>query len=538
MIQDKFKRWIAGAVAVSCFMGAMPAGAAASSNKLPFDDIAGSFAKDAIVRLYNKQILSGTTESTFSPKKSVTRAEFVIILDRVLGIEPVHSAINPYKDVSEKAWYYDAVTASVQVGLADGTGAHTFEPGKAVTRQEAAVLLVRALKQSGISGSTSDYVDEEEIAGWADSAVGAVRTLGLMSGDENDQFRPSDGMSRQEMAAVIDRALQNVKWAAALNQQSNKTRIQMGWQYGQTTAQYEQSVLQADVTTLSPRWFFFDPNGVVADNADQSLVTWASKNKRQIWAMVGNRSNQEVTHQNLSNVTYRGKVVSQLTSYVQKYGLKGLNIDFENLAPEDRASMTAFITELSTQLHKIGAVVSVCVSPDLGSDWTDGFDYKALGVAADYIVMMAYDEHWSTSPLAGSVASMPYVNNAVTTLLKVVSANKVILALPYYNRDWTITKDGSVIASELTLIEQDSLVRKRALRPTWDAAVQQYTVSYQLNTFKHQIWVEDGRSLVAKYKTVMDHNLAGLAYWYMGGASPDIYTSLSNAERFYGLKFN
>ncbi|SFE00260.1 Spore germination protein YaaH [Paenibacillus catalpae] len=537
MIASKFKRWLAGAAALSCLFGAVPAVDAASADKLPFDDIAGSFAKDAIIRLYDKQLLSGTSDRIFSPKKPVTRAEFITILDRVLGITPVHSAISPFKDMTEKAWYYDAVTAAVQIGLVDGTSAHTFEPAKPVTRQEAAAMLVRAFKQSGIEGDTSGYADADEIAAWADTAVGAVRTLDLMNGDANDKFHPADGMTRQETAAVIDRALQKVKWASALAKPQNATRIQFGWQYGQTAAQYEQSVVQAKVTTLSPRWYFFDPAGGVSDYTDQSLVNWASKNKRQIWAMVGNRSSQEVTHQNLSNVTYRTKVEEHLTSYVQKYGLKGLNIDFENLAPADRSYMTLFISELSAKLHKIGAVVSVCVSPDLGSDWTEGFDYQALGAAADYIVMMAYDEHWSTSPKAGSVASMPYVNNAVTKLLKVVPANKVILALPYYNRDWKINKDGSVTATELTLIEQNNLIAKRSLLPVWDATVQQYTVSYSLNGLKHQIWIEDGRSLAAKYKTAMDHNLAGLAYWYMGGASPDIYTSLSNAERFYGLTF-
>lgn len=399
-------------------------------------------------------------------------------------------------------------------------------------------MLVRAFKQSGINGSTSGYADAAQIADWADPAVGAVWSLGLMTGDTNDRFQPAAGMTRQETAEVIDRALQNVKWASALAKPQTATRIQFGWQYGQTAAQYEQSVVQANVTTLSPRWYFLDPAGTVADYTDQSLVSWASKNKRQIWAMVGNRSSQEVTHQNLSSVTYRGKVVDQLTANVQKYGLQGLNIDFENVSPGDRAYMTAFVNELSAKLHKIGAVVSVCVSPNLGSDWTEGFDYEALGAAADYIVMMAYDEHWSTSPKAGSVASMPFVYNAVTTLLKEVPADKVILALPYYNRDWKINKDGTVISTELTLIEQNSLAEKRSLLPAWDAAVQQYTASYQLNGLKHQIWMEDGRSLAVKYKTAMEHHLAGLAYWYMGGASPDIYTSLSNADRFYGLTFN
>jgi spore germination protein len=73
-------------------------------------------------------------------------------------------------------------------------------------------------------------------------------------------------------------------------------------------------------------------SGAVTDSTDASLVTWAKKNNKQVWAMVGNRSDQEATHQMLSSATARNTAVNQLAAVVSKYGLDGLNIDFENVA--------------------------------------------------------------------------------------------------------------------------------------------------------------------------------------------------------------
>ncbi|MUT65253.1 hypothetical protein GOM71_04835 [Paenibacillus sp. NEAU-GSW1] len=513
--------------------------AEAAQSKLPFDDIATSFAMDSIINLYNKKILTGTSATTFAPKNPVTRAEFVAILGRTLGLEQAISPISPFSDVAANAWYYGWVQAAVQLGLADGTSATAFAPAKAVTRQEAAVLLVRAFKLSNTTAAQkAAFKDSAQIADWAADSIASVNKLSLMQGDTDDRFRPADPLTRQETAAILDRALQNDNWASAL-EQTGKQKIQLGWQYGQTASQFEQSVTASKmVNTLSPRWYFADKSGNITDNTNQSLITWAAANKKAIWAMVGNRSDQETTHQLLSSAAARTNLVTNLANAVQKYKLAGLNIDFENVAPQDRSHMTAFITELNAKLDSLNAILSVNVSPDLGTDWTEAFDYKALGAQADFIIMMGYDEHWGGSPKAGSVASLPFVRNAVTTLLKVVPAEKTILALPYYNRDWTLNANGSAAYSEvLTVPAQNELVSEHAMKPLWDSSVSQYTASYKENGAIHRIWLEDGRSLAAKYKAAADNSLAGTAYWYIGGESEDIWASLRNAERFYNLKF-
>lgn len=521
--------------AAAVFTTYTPAASAAAG--LPFGDIAGSYAKNEIIDLYNKKIITGTSEDTFSPRGLVSRAELVTMLGRLLKLEPVNSPVSPFTDVGKSAWYYGWVQAAVQLELAGGTSDRTFAPAQPVTRQEAAVLLARAFKQTGNAADVQTaFRDSSTVAGWAGSAVAAMNRLGLMKGDDTGAFRPAAPITRQETAVLLYRALQQQKWTAELAGQKN-TQIVMGWQYGQTTAHYQSSILKSNVNTLIPRWYFVGGTGTVSDSTAASLVTWAKQNGKQIWPQVGNRFDQAATHQLLSSTAARTAAVNQLAALVSKYDLDGLNLDFENVAAADKAALTAFVTQLAGKLHALGAVLSVDVSPDLGTDWTEAFDYAVLGKQADYMVMMGYDEHYSGSPTPGSNASLPYVRQAVSKLLQTVPAAKTILAMPLYTRDWVL-KQGSTqpYSTELSLTEQNQLVGSYGLRPVWNSTLGQYVVSYT-GQLKHTIWLEDGRSLTAKINLAAQQKLAGIAYWYISGESPDIWTSIRNAERYAGYSF-
>lgn len=504
----------------------------------PFQDISSSYARNEIIALYEKNILTGTSQSLFSPNKSMTRAEFVTVLGRMLGLEPVASPISPFRDIAPSDWYYGWIQMAVQLNLAGGTSASTFSPSSPITRQEAAVLLTRALKQTNEGSEASlRFNDRNAIADWAVSSVAAMQQLGLMKGDNNGEFRPNSPIKRQEIAVLLYRVLENKSWAAELEADLQDV-IHLGWQYNQTTSEYRQSIIESEVNTLSPRWYFLGESGAVTDGTVPTLVTWAHTYNRKVWAMVGNRSDQEMTHRVLSNSVSRNKLISNLTAYVQKYELDGLDIDFENMAPVDRTAFTVFITDLGKKLNDIDVKLIVNVSSDLGTDWTDVFDYAALGKQADYMLMMGYDEHWGGDSEAGSVASLPFVEKAMDKLLKVVPNEKVILAFPFYNRDWTMKNDGTALSSkDISLIEQNKLMSGYSIKPIWNEEIGQYTASYMKDGTKHQLWLEEGRSLIAKYEIGFQHEIAGFAYWYIGSESADAWASLRNAERFLNYSF-
>jgi len=505
----------------------------ADSAGLPFRDIAGSYAKDAIIRLYQMHLIEGTGQGYFEPAKPITRAEMTAMIGRVFGLEPVDAPISGYIDVAPTSWYYPWVMAAVHSGIATGVTNNVFEPNRLVTRQDAAVLLARAANLSAANdparAAAGAYHDQADISAYALDAVMLVKRLGLMQGDGRT-FRPKAPITRQEAAVLLDRALQRSSWAAQFAKAPDM-RIQLGWQYALSTAEYKMRVLQSDINTLSPRWLFLDKTGLNSSGLDPDLVDWAHRNGKRVWVLVGNRFNRQLTHDVLSDTGKRRALVDDLFNVVNNNGIDGLNIDFENVGGQDRAAFTAFIGELSAALDKVGATLSVDLSPDAGTDWTNAYDYAELGKLADYIVLMGYDEHWGGGT-AGSVSSLPWLQTGLGTLLKVVPSSKVILGLPLYTRNWP---DGGA-GEDWSLIQQNEAVRVRGLSPQWQPDLAQYAAQYRFGSKSYRLWLEDGRSLSAKVRMGEQHGVAGYAYWYIGSESADVWTSLRNAMRFSGYR--
>lgn len=536
-MSSKRLRWLtrltlAAATAITIFTTFTPYLAApAAASDVAFQDISHSYAYQSIISLQATGILTGTQPGYFSPQKTVTRAEWVAALDRTLGLKSVEAAIASYRDVSKQAWYYGWIEAASQLDIVQGGTTATFQPNRSVTRQEAALMIARLIRSSGTSGeAATSFTDADEIADWALEAVTTVNRYGFMKG-ENNYFHPASSLTREETAVMLKRLLtystQHARQAA-----SAATSIRLGWQYDQTVQQFESTVLQSNINTLSPRWFFLNQTGSISDYTNSSLLTWSKQHHKKIWAMVGNRSNSTMTHQVLSSAVLRSKTITQLANAVSTHGLDGLVIDFENVDGQDRSNLTLFIQQLKDKLRSLNAVLAICVSPDYGTDWTAAFDYEQLSVAANYMILMGYDEHWGGSSTPGSVSSLPWLRESVRRFEQTTDPSKAILALPLFTRNWTLNASGqSIASSDISLNEQNQLVSRFSFKPVWNEDIQQYTVSYK-DTQTHKLWLEEGRSLTLKYQLGQDEGFAGFAYWYPGGASSDLWSSIKNADRF------
>ncbi|MGZ4107145.1 MAG: glycosyl hydrolase family 18 protein, partial [Tumebacillaceae bacterium] len=331
--------------------------------------------------------------------------------------------------------------------------------------------------------------------------------------------------------------VQDPRWANALAASSApNNQVMLSWQYGETTAQYEQRVVESNgmINTLSPRWFFLDSSGQFTDNGEAGLVTWAHQNGKKIWPLIGNHFDAALTHKMLSNATTRAALVTQLSDLVQKYQVDGLNVDFERVDAADRANLTAFVTELATALHQNNKQLSIDVPPDMKTDWDACYDYTALGNVADYLIMMGYDEHWYGDPTAGSVSSLPWLTKGVNTLSGEIPKSKLVLGMPLYTADWYM-QNGAMTSEDITLGEQTNRLNTYHAGKTWDAKLGQYVASYTKSGVGHKIWVEEGRSLTLKYQLGLKSGVAGSAFWYEGSETVDIWTSLKNASNYYNF---
>ncbi|MEK5439888.1 MULTISPECIES: pullulanase [Paenibacillus] len=172
-----------------------------------FEDVPTTYwAFHAIQSLAAKQIVSGVTTTEFNPKSNVSRAEFTALLVRALGLNaegPVQST-----DIKSDAWYSSYVATASKLGIVSGRSKDTFAPNASITREEMAIMVIRALevksgKKIEPAVGVTTFADASSISKWADSYVKTAAGLGLLQGRENNQFAPKGWMTRAESAQII-----------------------------------------------------------------------------------------------------------------------------------------------------------------------------------------------------------------------------------------------------------------------------------------------------------------------------------------------
>ncbi|MDD4160110.1 MAG: glycosyl hydrolase family 18 protein [Synergistaceae bacterium] len=286
---------------------------------------------------------------------------------------------------------------------------------------------------------------------------------------------------------------------------------------------------------ISPTWFnLTDGSGGMANRASASYVEAVRKKGYRIWPLVSNGFSKENTSRFFNDTAAVNLFIARLLCYSKLYGFDGINIDFENLDVADRDKYVRFVSLLSGYLKGQGLVSSVDVHVPGNSNLSRSHDRAALSKHVDYIMLMAYDEHWRTSPRAGSVASMPWVERAVQkTIEEGVPPAKLILGVPFYMRKWEETPLShgkvKVKGSTLTMSESDSIISQMGLSPVWLSDKGQYFYSYLSNGKTYKVWVENRDSIKAKLSILDKYRLAGVAGWRKGHETPDIWDVIRSA---------
>ncbi|WP_313894656.1 glycosyl hydrolase family 18 protein [Psychrobacillus sp.] len=312
----------------------------------------------------------------------------------------------------------------------------------------------------------------------------------------------------------------------SLLQQKHQQRIVMGWKYNGNSQNYAQQLNHSNLNVVSPRWYTLSNTGnFVSIKADTKYLKDAHSKGKKVWPLIGNKFDPVLTDSVLSNTTKRQKLVSTLKNSLVQTKSDGINVDFENIDPKNKQDFVRFVTELKKALQPHGIKVSVDVTREnIDPFWSGSLDRKALGQVADYIIMMGYDEHWGGSPVAGSVASIPWVKEGVELLMKDVPSHKIILAVPFYTREWvTNLKTKKVKSIDRTMGEVEQIISSKGIKKAWDQHAQQNYVEYTANGEKHQIWVEDKQSIKLRINLANSYNLGGTAAWYIGSETPDIW---------------
>ncbi|KRE61480.1 glycosyl hydrolase [Paenibacillus sp. Soil750] len=286
---------------------------------------------------------------------------------------------------------------------------------------------------------------------------------------------------------------------------------------------------------ISPTWFSVaDNEGRISNLADASYVKWAHDRNYQVWALFSNGFDADRTTKVLANYDLRMKMIKQLLGFAQTYKLQGINIDFENVYLKDKENLVQFVREMTPFMHEQGLSVSIDVTPKSTNEmWSVFYDRPALAEVVDYMMLMAYDEYWATSPKSGSVSSLPWVERSVTALLTTdkIPPSKLVLGVPFYTRQWTEeTKNGKLTATSKTLTMEaaQTIIKDKKLTPTFLADTGQNYVEYKDGSKLIRIWLEDEVSIKARLALVDKYNLAGVATWRRGFEKPEIWDVLKD----------
>ena len=208
----------------------------------------------------------------------------------------------------------------------------------------------------------------------------------------------------------------------------------------------------------------------------------------------------------------------------QKYGFDGWNIDFETLSSKTGPHYIQFIKELSVRCRQEGIVLSV--DNYVPASYNEFYDLEAQGKVVDYVIIMAYDEHYSGSENAGSVASLGFLKNAVNGTLKKMPKERIVMAIPFYTRLWAEQEvDGEVkLSSEaLTMNGAKDVLSRNKVTAQYDEASGQNYAEYSKNGITYKIWMEDMDSLHERLKVIAGADVAGVAAWRLGFETEQVW---------------
>ncbi len=277
------------------------------------------------------------------------------------------------------------------------------------------------------------------------------------------------------------------------------------------------------LNVISPTWFKLnDSEGGFVSFASQDYVDKAHGMGLEVWALVENIEYADSIdmYALLSSTTKRARLIDSLVSTALDYNIDGINVDFEQISTDCGEHYIEFIRELSIPCRANGIVLSVDNYVPTG--YTDHYDRGEQGVVADYVIIMGYDEHYSGSDQAGSVASINFVEEGIERTVEQVPAHKVINAVPFYTRIWE-TKGAELGSQAVGMAAAEEYVSAHNIALEWDEETCQNYGEYTEGGSLFQVWLEDERSIEVKLNIMEKYQIGGVAGWRLGFEKPEIW---------------
>lgn len=232
----------------------------------------------------------------------------------------------------------------------------------------------------------------------------------------------------------------------------------------------------------------------------------------------GRFSNQLISSV-VNNQASIDNLIQNMLQLMQQKGYQGVDIDFEYILAQDRDAFTSFVWQVAEAMRGNGYHTSVALAPKTSADQRgvlyEGKDYRALGEAADHLLLMTYEWGYTYGPPM-AVAPINQVRRVVEYAVTEIPREKLDLGIPNYGYDWTLPFErGMSMARTLGNVEAVRLAVDRGATIQFDETAQSPYFNYvdYYTGLEHEVWFEDVRSLQAKFDLIKEFGLRGCGYW-------------------------
>lgn len=317
---------------------------------------------------------------------------------------------------------------------------------------------------------------------------------------------------------------------------TDRKRYSMSYVYfGSQATQLEYIALAKDsLNTVSPSYFDIQSDGTIKINyISESFVNKVHDMGLKIVPFLSNHWNRAAGVAALNNID---KTVDDIVSAIYKYNLDGINIDIENVTHTEREKYTRLVRRLREKLPANKEVsVAVAANPyGWSSGWHGSYDYGALAEWADYLFIMAYDEHYEGGA-EGPIASIDFVEKSIQYALEYCPSEKIVLGLPFFGRIWS-NSENSISGIGISNNRLENIISETGGKVTFNeeymSPVAELTVKSgdsikvagkELAPGKYTAWFENSDSIKAKLSLVDKYSLKGAGSWSLGQETNDVW---------------
>lgn len=536
-----------------------------------FDDVPeGHWSDKAVHNLRQLKITDGIGNNRFGMGLTIKRSEFAAFLVKLMKWELIKPENGSFIDnLDDGKWYYSQIETALKHGVVT-KDVDRFRPEEPITREEMAVMIVRALGYDSLARQLtylgSPFGDVSDNTGY----ITIAKDFGIIAGVGNNMFMPHATAKREEAAVMMMKmyeklgrsinelhAFYAISSANQLDKLTSLDSVSFGW----SRLEYDSETGSVLLNTTDkngneyriPDGFSKPLNSARENNVSAQLMVYA--NNDTVFSTAA-QSKVPLVEYIITRPEVRKQVIEAISTQINNKDLNnaspsfdGVVIDFESMKGDMlKQSFNLFLKELKQELNKVSKLLYVAVHPARrqGQAYYDGYDYRTIGETADKVILMAHDYYakqltdaemqkgYTTTPLT-PIDEVYYALKAITDKeTGVKDLSRVWIQFSFDSVQWKL-KEGKVI-NHYPYNPAYEAIQKRLLMEGVEVNYQETFQSPWAAFYDDKdgtdniIWYEDTRSIQAKISLAKMFGIEGISLWRLGNI-PDYEDT--QAKRLY-----